>query len=103
MAVFGSHVRGEETELSDVDILVEFERPIGEKQLTSGIILAPRCARGCDYKNAVHTKWGQHDEGISLLSSISKKAEASDSISKFFGFFIENHVSSVGYFNKLCV
>ena len=29
IAIFGSYVRGEETELSDVDILVEFERPIG--------------------------------------------------------------------------
>ena len=29
IAIFGSYVRGEETELSDVDILVEFERPVG--------------------------------------------------------------------------
>ncbi len=29
IAVFGSYARSEETELSDVDILVEFERPIG--------------------------------------------------------------------------
>ena len=29
IAIFGSYTRGEETELSDVDILVEFERPIG--------------------------------------------------------------------------
>ena len=29
IAIFGSYARGEETELSDVDILVEFERPIG--------------------------------------------------------------------------
>ncbi|WP_232461976.1 nucleotidyltransferase family protein [Thermococcus siculi] len=29
IAIFGSYARGEETKLSDVDILVEFERPIG--------------------------------------------------------------------------
>ncbi|NJE00796.1 nucleotidyltransferase family protein [Thermococcus sp. JdF3] len=29
IAIFGSYTRGEQTELSDVDILVEFERPIG--------------------------------------------------------------------------
>ncbi len=29
IAIFGSYARGEETDLSDVDILVEFERPIG--------------------------------------------------------------------------
>ena len=29
IAIFGSYARGEETELSDVDILVEFERSIG--------------------------------------------------------------------------
>jgi predicted nucleotidyltransferase len=29
IAIFGSYARGEEGELSDVDILVEFERPIG--------------------------------------------------------------------------
>lgn len=29
IAIFGSYARGEETELSDVDILVEFERPVG--------------------------------------------------------------------------
>jgi predicted nucleotidyltransferase len=29
IAIFGSYARGEQTELSDVDILVEFERPIG--------------------------------------------------------------------------
>jgi predicted nucleotidyltransferase len=29
--LFGSYVRGEETSASDVDILVEFERPIGLK------------------------------------------------------------------------
>ena len=29
IAIFGSYSRGEESELSDVDILVEFERPIG--------------------------------------------------------------------------
>ncbi|WP_297556163.1 nucleotidyltransferase family protein [Thermococcus sp.] len=29
IAIFGSYARGEETELSDVDILVEFEGPIG--------------------------------------------------------------------------
>ena len=27
IGVFGSHVRGEETETSDVDLLVEFEKP----------------------------------------------------------------------------
>ncbi|MDK2781258.1 MAG: uncharacterized protein PWR13_286 [Archaeoglobi archaeon] len=27
--IFGSYVRGEQTEISDVDILVEFEREIG--------------------------------------------------------------------------
>ncbi|MBX3006355.1 MAG: nucleotidyltransferase family protein [Anaerolineales bacterium] len=29
LAVFGSFARGEETPTSDIDILVEFERPIG--------------------------------------------------------------------------
>jgi len=29
IAIFGSYARGEQTELSDVDILVEFEGPIG--------------------------------------------------------------------------
>ncbi|NJE62579.1 nucleotidyltransferase [Thermococcus sp. 21S7] len=29
IAIFGSYAGGEETELNDVDILVEFERPIG--------------------------------------------------------------------------
>ncbi len=29
MGIFGSVARGEATELSDVDILVEFEKPIG--------------------------------------------------------------------------
>ena len=29
IAIFGSYARGEESELSDVDILVEFERPVG--------------------------------------------------------------------------
>ncbi len=29
--LFGSYVRGEETSVSDVDILVEFEKPIGLK------------------------------------------------------------------------
>ncbi|NJF24853.1 nucleotidyltransferase family protein [Thermococcus sp. Bubb.Bath] len=29
MAIFGSYARGEEGELSDLDILVEFERPVG--------------------------------------------------------------------------
>ena len=29
IAIFGSYARGEQTELSDVDILVDFERPIG--------------------------------------------------------------------------
>jgi len=29
IAIFGSYARGEESELSDVDVLVEFERPIG--------------------------------------------------------------------------
>ncbi len=29
IAIFGSYARGEADELSDVDILVEFERPIG--------------------------------------------------------------------------
>ena len=29
IGVFGSFVRGEATEHSDIDILVEFERPIG--------------------------------------------------------------------------
>lgn len=29
IAIFGSYARGEEGELSDLDILVEFERPIG--------------------------------------------------------------------------
>jgi len=31
LAIFGSYARGEETPLSDVDILVEIERPIGLK------------------------------------------------------------------------
>ncbi|MCZ7602377.1 MAG: nucleotidyltransferase family protein [Melioribacteraceae bacterium] len=29
IAVFGSYARGDETEISDVDLLVEFNRPIG--------------------------------------------------------------------------
>ena len=29
IGIFGSYVRKEQTEMSDVDILVEFERPIG--------------------------------------------------------------------------
>jgi len=29
IAIFGSYTRGEQTELSDVDLLVEFDRPIG--------------------------------------------------------------------------
>ncbi|MDI3502729.1 MAG: uncharacterized protein PWR09_854 [Archaeoglobi archaeon] len=29
IGIFGSYVRGEQTEISDVDILVEFEREIG--------------------------------------------------------------------------
>ena len=29
MAIFGSYCRGEQTESSDVDILVDFQRPIG--------------------------------------------------------------------------
>lgn len=29
IGIFGSYVRGEQRETSDVDILVEFERPIG--------------------------------------------------------------------------
>ena len=31
IGIFGSFVRGEQSEVSDVDILVEFERPIGLK------------------------------------------------------------------------
>ncbi|TDA31278.1 MAG: nucleotidyltransferase [Hadesarchaea archaeon] len=33
LGLFGSFARGEQTEVSDVDILVEFERPIGLKFL----------------------------------------------------------------------
>ena len=29
IGIFGSYIRGEQRETSDVDILVEFERPIG--------------------------------------------------------------------------
>lgn len=29
IGIFGSYVRNEQTEVSDVDILVDFERPIG--------------------------------------------------------------------------
>ncbi|WP_297064377.1 nucleotidyltransferase family protein [Thermococcus sp.] len=29
IAISGSYARGEETELSDVDILIEFARPVG--------------------------------------------------------------------------
>jgi len=29
IGVFGSYVRGEQTSISDVDVLVEFEKPIG--------------------------------------------------------------------------
>ncbi len=29
IAVFGSYARGEDTQLSDIDLLVEFDRPIG--------------------------------------------------------------------------
>jgi len=29
IAVFGSYVRGEQTEISDLDILVEFKEPVG--------------------------------------------------------------------------
>lgn len=29
LAIFGSYVRGEQGEISDIDILVEFEEPIG--------------------------------------------------------------------------
>lgn len=29
MGIFGSYARGEQTKVSDVDILVEFEKPIG--------------------------------------------------------------------------
>lgn len=29
IAVFGSYVRGEQTKVSDLDILVEFEEPVG--------------------------------------------------------------------------
>ena len=28
IGIFGSYVRGEQTELSDIDILVEFEKPV---------------------------------------------------------------------------
>ncbi|SEV90862.1 nucleotidyltransferase family protein [Thermococcus thioreducens] len=38
IAIFGSYARGEETELSDVDILVEFERPIGWEIVDSKIL-----------------------------------------------------------------
>jgi predicted nucleotidyltransferase len=31
LGIFGSYARGEETEISDLDILVEVERPIGLK------------------------------------------------------------------------
>lgn len=31
IAIFGSYAREENTEISDIDILVEFERPIGLK------------------------------------------------------------------------
>jgi predicted nucleotidyltransferase len=31
LGIFGSYARGEETEISDIDILVEVERPIGLK------------------------------------------------------------------------
>jgi len=31
IGIFGSFVRGEETDISDVDILVEFEKPMGLK------------------------------------------------------------------------
>ena len=31
LGIFGSYARGEETEISDIDILVEIERPIGFK------------------------------------------------------------------------
>ena len=29
IGIFGSYVRGEQTKISDIDIMVEFERPIG--------------------------------------------------------------------------
>jgi len=29
--IFGSYIRGEQSEVSDIDILVEFEKPIGLK------------------------------------------------------------------------
>lgn len=29
LGIFGSYARGEQTEMSDVDILVEFEEPVG--------------------------------------------------------------------------
>ena len=31
IGIFGSYVRNEQTEVSDVDILVHFERPIGRE------------------------------------------------------------------------
>jgi predicted nucleotidyltransferase len=31
LGIFGSYARGEETEISDIDILVELEKPIGLK------------------------------------------------------------------------
>jgi len=31
LGIFGSYARGEDTEISDIDILVEIERPIGLK------------------------------------------------------------------------
>jgi len=31
LGIFGSYARGEETEISDIDILIEVERPIGIK------------------------------------------------------------------------
>jgi len=31
IAIFGSYIRGKQNEVSDIDILVEFERPIGLK------------------------------------------------------------------------
>ncbi len=33
LALFGSHARGEETPKSDVDLLVDFEKPIGLLEL----------------------------------------------------------------------
>jgi predicted nucleotidyltransferase len=60
LGIFGSYVRNEEASLSDLDILVEFDQPIGYIELESD--LSKRLGIKVDLvsKGALFGKIGQH-------------------------------------------